>query len=67
MRSREHGKAERTVVTDHSEVERRLAQAADSGVELSTVTAELERDASLCDSYRQLLDRIQTEHGEIAA
>jgi len=33
------------------------------------VTAEFEREgvASFCDSYRQLLDCIQTEHGEVAA
>jgi transaldolase len=65
----EHGKVERTLVSDLSEAERLLAQAADSGVDLSTVTAELEREgvASFCDSYRQLLDCIQTKHGEVAA
>jgi hypothetical protein len=54
---------------DLSEAERILAQAAGSGVDLPTVTAELEREgvASFCDSYRELLDCIQTKHAEVAA
>jgi hypothetical protein len=49
--------------------ERILAQAAGSGVDLPTVTAELEREgvASFCDSYRELLDCIQTKHAGVAA
>jgi transaldolase len=40
----EHGNVERALDTDRSEPARILAQAADSGVDLATVTAELERE-----------------------
>jgi transaldolase len=65
----EHGNVERALDTDRSEPARILAQAADSGVDLATVTAELEREgvASFCDSYRELLDCIQTKLTEVAA
>jgi hypothetical protein len=48
----EHGNVERALDADLSEAERILAQAAGSGVDLPTVTAELEREgvASFCDS-----------------
>jgi hypothetical protein len=54
---------------DLSKAERIVAQGAGSGVELPTVTAELEREgvASFCDSYRELLDCIQTKHAGVAA
>jgi hypothetical protein len=61
MRLPEHGKTERTLVTYHSEAERRLAQAADSGVELSTVTAELEREGVA--SCRRSRSRAQSVSG----
>jgi transaldolase len=65
----EHGNVERALDTDPSEAERILAQAADSGIDLSTVTAELEREgvASFCDSYREQLDCIQTKLTEVVA
>jgi hypothetical protein len=49
--------------------ERILARAVDSGVDLATVTAELEREgiASFRDSYRELLDCIQTNLTEVIA
>jgi hypothetical protein len=57
------------LLVDHSEAERIRAQAADSGVELSTVDRRVEREgvASFRDSYRQSLDCIQTKLGEMAA
>jgi transaldolase len=65
----EHGNVERALDTDLSEAERTLAQAADSGIDLSTLTAELEREgvAPFCDSYRELLDCLQTKLTEVAA
>jgi transaldolase len=65
----EHGNVERALDTNLSEAERTLAQAADSGIDLATLTAELEREgvASFCDSYRELLDCIQTKLTKVVA
>jgi transaldolase len=64
----EHGNVERALDTNLSEADRILAQAADAGVDLPAVTDELEREGvASCDSYRELLDCIQTKHGEVAA
>jgi transaldolase len=65
----EHGNVERALDTHLSEAERTLVQAADSGIDLATLTAELEREgvASFCDSYRLLLDCIQTKLTKVVA
>jgi len=46
-----------------------LADAAAAGIELSTITGELEREGvqSFCDSYHQLLDCIERKLTEVAA
>jgi transaldolase len=45
-----------------------LAQAADAGVDLPAITAQLEREGvrAFCDSYRELLDCIETKRERIA-
>jgi transaldolase len=59
----DHGKVARTVDGDPHAAERALADAAAAGIDLDGVTDELEREGvrSFCDSYHQLLDRIQSK------
>ena len=56
----DHGVAARTLDADPDDAERTLAGAAAAGIDLATVTAQLEREGvrSFCDSYHQLLDCI---------
>jgi transaldolase len=53
----DHGDVGRALDADLSEAERVLAQAAEAGLDLALVTAELEREGveSFCDSYEELL------------
>jgi len=53
----DHGVVARTIDADPVGAERTLADAAEAGVDLASLTAELEREGvkSFCDSYRQLL------------
>jgi transaldolase len=57
----DHGQIARTLDPDPQAAELTLADAAAAGIELATVTAELEREGvrSFCDSYRELLDCIE--------
>jgi transaldolase len=57
----DHGTAARTLDTDPAAAEQALAAAAAAGIDLATLTAQLEREGvrSFCDSYHQLLDCIQ--------
>jgi len=57
----DHGTVARTLDADPDEAERTLADAAAVGIDLTTVTAQLEREGvrSFCDSYHQLLDCIE--------
>jgi transaldolase len=59
----DHGDVARTVDADSSAAEEVLAAAARAGVDLDRITAELEREGvrSFCDSYRQLLDCIESK------
>jgi transaldolase len=59
----DHGEVARTLDADAAEASRTLAEAAAAGIDLATVTAELEREGvqSFCDSYHQLLDCIQSK------
>jgi transaldolase len=57
----DHGAVGRARDFDPAEAEHTLAAAADAGVDLAGLTAELEREgvASFCDSYHELLECIE--------
>jgi len=57
----DHGAVARTLDADPDGSERMLAAAAAAGLDLSVITAELEREGvrSFCDSYHQLLACIE--------
>jgi transaldolase len=59
----DHGQAARTLDAEPAAAEETLAQAATAGIDLTAVTAELEREGvkSFCDSYRELLDCIESK------
>jgi transaldolase len=59
----DHGKIARTIDADPDAADRTLAGAAAAGIDLDGITDELEREGvhSFCDSYRQLLDCIQSK------
>jgi transaldolase len=59
----DHGQVTRTLDTDPDSAEQVLRQAAQAGVDLAAVTAELEREGvqSFCDSYHELLDRVEAK------
>jgi transaldolase len=65
----DHGNVERALDTDMDAVRRTLAAAADAGLDLRELTAELEREGvqSFCDSYRQLLECIESKLRRLAA
>jgi transaldolase len=64
----DHGEITRTLDADPDGAARTLADAAAAGIDLGTVTAELEREGvrSFCDSYHQLLDCIERKLGTLA-
>jgi transaldolase len=59
----DHGEIARTLDADPGAAERTLAGTTAAGVDLATVTAELEREGvrSFCDSYHQLLNCIESK------
>jgi transaldolase len=65
----DHGEVARTVDTDPAGAAQTLADAAAAGIDLPAITAELEREGveSFCDSYRQLLDCIDSKLGALMA
>jgi transaldolase len=65
----DHGKIARTLNGDARTSERVLAGTAAAGVDLETVTDELEREgvASFCESYHQLLDCIGSKLDSVSA
>jgi transaldolase len=65
----DHGEVTRTLDLDAAAAEETLADAADAGIDLPAVTAELEREGvrSFCDSYHELLDCIEGKLGVLAA
>ena len=64
----DHGEVTRTVDADSAAAQDVLAAAGRAGVDLDRITAELEREgvASFCDSYRQLLDCIESKLGALS-
>jgi transaldolase len=56
----DHGKVKSTLTAEPDQAERTLEDAGAAGIDLATVTAELEREGvqSFCDSHHQLLDCI---------
>ena len=57
----DHGTVAGTLNLDPAAAERALAAATAAGIDLATLTAQLEREGvrSFCDSYHQLLGCIQ--------
>jgi transaldolase len=64
----DHGTAARTLDAGPDAAQRTLAAAAAAGIDLATLTAQLEREGvrSFCDSYHQLLDCIERKLAAIA-
>jgi transaldolase len=65
----DHGRVARTLDADPAGAERVLGDLHNAGVDLSTITSDLEREgvASFCDSYRQLLGCIDGKLGSLVA
>ncbi len=65
----DHGEVNPTLADDPAGAERTLVDAHAAGVDLPSVTGELEREGvqAFCDSYRQLLDRIEEKLGAVIA
>lgn len=63
----DHGEVRPTLTADPEAAERTLAEAAAAGIDLATVTHELEREGvqSFCDSYNELLDCIEGKLGAV--
>jgi transaldolase len=59
----DHGDMRGALTLDASAAEETLRQAADAGINLPAVTAELEREGvrTFCDSYHDLLACIETK------
>jgi transaldolase len=65
----DHGQVTRTLDVDPGQAAQTLTDAEVAGIDLATVTAELEREGvqSFCDSYRELLDCIETKLEAVTA
>ena len=65
----DHGEVARTLDADPDAAERTLTEATDAGIDLTAVTAELEREGvqAFCDSYHQLLDCIEGKLGTVVS
>ena len=65
----DHGEVTDSLAVDPGGPARILLDAAAAGIDLAAITAELEREGleSFCDSYRELLDRIESELGVLRA
>jgi transaldolase len=65
----DHGEVRPTLAADAAGAEQTLADAQAAGIDLRSVTAQLEREGVqlFCDSYRELLDRIESKLGAVAA
>jgi transaldolase len=59
----DHGNVERALSVDTSAAEQALERAAQAGIDLDAITAELEREgvAAFCDAYRDLLGCIESK------
>jgi transaldolase len=64
----DHGEVKPTLAADPAGAERTLAEATAAGVDLRSVTEELEREGikSFCDSYHQLLDCVESKLGALS-
>jgi transaldolase len=65
----DHGEIGAALSADAAPAEQLLRDAAEAGIDLDSITTELERDGvrSFCVSYHELLDRIETVLPRIAA
>lgn len=65
----DHGRVERTLDSEPAAAQQILVDAAAAGIDLSAVSAELEREGvrSFCDSFRQLLDCIDRKIGALVS
>ena len=65
----DHGKVRPALSADADAAQETLRRAERSGIDLSDITAQLEREGvrSFCDSYRDLLDCIETKLEDIDA
>ena len=65
----DHGEVRPTLAADPGAAARTLADAEAAGIALTSVTSELEREGvqSFCDSYRQLLDCVESKLGSLIA
>ena len=65
----DHGEVRSTLDADPRRAQRALADAQTAGIELESLTTELEREGvqAFCDSYHQLLDCIESKLGAISA
>ena len=65
----DHGAVTRTLDSHPEAAERTLAEAAAAGIDLTSITSELEREGvrSFCDSYHQLLECIEGRLPAVAA
>jgi transaldolase len=65
----DHGDLGHALDTDLTEAERVLAEAAEAGLDVPELTAELEREGvqSFCDSYNELLGCIESKLTTVAA
>lgn len=65
----EHGNVEHALGADPDEAQALLSAAAAEGVDLATITAELEREGvkAFCDSYDQLVSCIESKLGSLIA
>ena len=64
----DHGEVKPTLEGDPAGAQRTLTDAAAAGIDLGSVTAELEREGvkSFCDSYHELLDCLESQLGVLA-
>jgi transaldolase len=65
----DHGEVAPTLAADPDAAARTLADAEATGIDLASITRELEHEGveSFCDSYRQLLDCIEAKLGSLIA
>lgn len=65
----DHGHVARTVDADPEAARRTLLELEAAGIDLATATGQLEREGvrSFCDSYHELLDRIESKLGLVKA
>ncbi len=65
----DHGAVRATLAADPQRAQRALADAQTAGIDLGSVTTELEREGvqAFCDSYRRLLDCVESKLGAVSA